>query len=76
MLLKPITMVLKHLTCVVSSVTTKGNDTEPLDAAKHKPSVFAAVHGDPIISHGDLKHKRVERHTSGTDYGKYGSGTH
>jgi len=53
-----------------------GSDGNPLDAAKHGPSSFAAVHGDPVIMHDDLEHNRKGRHDSDAGYGKYGSGIH
>lgn len=47
-----------------------------MDAATHKPSQFAAVHGDPTIAHDDLTHDRAGRHGSkvGEDLAKYGGG--
>jgi len=51
-----------------------GSDGNPLDAAKHRPSNFAAVHGDPVIMHDDLEHNRKGRHDSDAGYSKYGSG--
>ena len=60
----------------MTSSGAQGGISEPLDAAKHKPSIFQAVAGDPTIGHDDLAHDRAGRHGSIADHTKYGSGAH
>ncbi|MCJ1248662.1 hypothetical protein MMC30_005880 [Trapelia coarctata] len=50
------------------------HDGTQLDAAKHRPSEFAAVLGDPEIQHDDHTHNRSGRHGSISEHTKYGSG--
>lgn len=44
------------------SFDAAGIDTR--DASKVPPSVFAKSVGEPVIAHGDLSHRRAERHGS------------